>query len=118
MKYLIALILVILGLSNFPIKPILTQGQETYPSFEEVECRQDFPFLRRTKGVQCGYLTVLENHDDPDSLPIDLAVVILKSKSANPLPDPIIYLEGGPGGSAIYGVDYWIDDPLRDNRDI
>lgn len=51
--------------------------------------------------VECGYVTVLENHSDPAGDTIRLAVAVFKAKSANPAPDPIIYLEGGPGGNSL-----------------
>ena len=32
---------------------------------------------------------------------IDLKVAVIKAQKANPAPDPIFYLAGGPGASAI-----------------
>lgn len=48
-----------------------------------------------------GYVTVPENRSNPgNSRTIQLAVLILPAQSANPQPDPVFYLVGGPGGSA------------------
>jgi pimeloyl-ACP methyl ester carboxylesterase len=66
--------------------------------------------------VTCAYLTVPEDRLNPDRASVELAVAIIPSRSANPRPDPIIYLEGGPGGSALLGISSWIDSPLRDDR--
>jgi pimeloyl-ACP methyl ester carboxylesterase len=68
--------------------------------------------------VQCAYLIVPEDRTDPEGAQVELAVAILPSRSANPLPDPIIYLEGGPGGSALLGIESWVDSALRDERDL
>jgi len=57
-----------------------------------------------TAGSSCGYLTVPEKHalyGKPASTKnIEIAVVKLASTSANKKADPVVYLEGGPGGSA------------------
>jgi pimeloyl-ACP methyl ester carboxylesterase len=57
-----------------------------------------------TAGSSCGYLTVPEKHaiySQPASTKnIEIAVIKLASTSANKKTDPIVYLQGGPGGSA------------------
>lgn len=65
-------------------------------------------------GVTCTYLYVPEDRSDPERATVQLAVAIIPSRSADPRPDPIIYLEGGPGESAIFSIADWIDSPLRD----
>src|SRR5262249_36240797 len=62
--------------------------------------------------VKCGVVTVLEQHTNPTGPTIRLPVAIFKSASANPLPDPIIYIEGGPGG----GSENFVKDYLPDTR--
>jgi pimeloyl-ACP methyl ester carboxylesterase len=75
-----------------------TSAQNSTPRFEEGECE----FAPPTGYTpECGYLIVPEDRSDPDSPTISLAVAIYRSQSANPQPDPIVYLIGGPGGSAI-----------------
>ena len=49
----------------------------------------------------CGYLEVLEDRSDPSSPTIRLAVARFFHPDGEPEADPIIYLEGGPGGSAL-----------------
>lgn len=66
--------------------------------------------------VQCGYLIVLENRQVADSPNIQLAVMIIYSK--NPNPDPVVYLEGGPGGSAMSAYDFWYKSSFRASYDI
>lgn len=59
--------------------------------------------LQTTSGksieANIGTLSVQENRNVANSRTIDLAFVQLKSTSANPKA-PLIYLEGGPGGSS------------------
>ena len=72
--------------------------------------------------MKCGYLVVPENRSLPNSRTLRLAVAILKSLSDNPLPDPLVYLSGGPGGASVkYSVwrlknSFW--DQYRKKRDL
>lgn len=50
---------------------------------------------------QCGILRVPQDRSKPDGLHIGIAFALLKSWSNKPLPDPLLSLEGGPGGSAL-----------------
>ncbi len=50
---------------------------------------------------ECGYLTVPENRAKADSQTIRLAVARRKASSPNPKADPVVFLDGGPGGSGI-----------------
>jgi pimeloyl-ACP methyl ester carboxylesterase len=69
--------------------------------------------------ITCGYLTVPQNRAEPeDSITIDLAVAIIHAGGTRPRQDPILYLEGGPGGSALADPDYWLESILHTSRDI
>ncbi len=72
-------------------------------------------------NVECGTLQVPENWSQPEGRQISITYVILKSTSPTPKEDPILYLEGGPGGSALSGLDAYaneIFDEMRQDRDI
>ena len=72
-----------------------------------------------TVDVLCGYLIVPEDRSDPDSQPISLHVAVFTSESEEPAPDPIVYLEGGPGGHALEIVPFIFEDriaPFLTNR--
>ena len=45
-----------------------------------------------------------ENWESPGAEEVTISYVILKSPSLSPFPDPVIYLEGGPGSSALPGL--------------
>ncbi|MBN1220391.1 MAG: alpha/beta fold hydrolase [Anaerolineae bacterium] len=51
-------------------------------------------------GFECGYISVPEQHANPDGPTIRLPVAIRRATSTNPKPDPLFLAQGGPGGSA------------------
>jgi hypothetical protein len=65
---------------------------------------------------------VPENRTKPNSPTIDLAVAVLKAPGPNVLPDPIIYLAGGPGSSALSDLigdpNSWTAYPVSQDRDL
>ncbi len=69
-------------------------------SFEYAPCGFDLP-EGQTDGrtISCGFLVVPENRTRADSPKIRLFVAVLRAFGAE-APDPVIYLAGGPGGSA------------------
>ncbi len=99
----------------FIFPPAPTRAQNEVPRFEFADC--PFP-VPPGEGVECGYLIVPEDRTDPASRTIRLAVAILRSKSDHPAPDPVIYLEGGPGGYPLAFPELWYDSPIRDSRDL
>lgn len=100
-----------------PLNP--TQISNYTPGFQADDCPFAIPgSLVEGESLDCGWLTVPENRSDPQTKLIRLAVAIVRSTSATPEPDPLIYLEGGPGGSPLVTLDSWIDSPFRAKRDI
>ena len=71
-------------------------------------------------GAKCGTLTVFENRTTRQGRTIGLRVVVLPATGKNRAPDPVFYLEGGPGASVVEGVaDIAAEDTaLRRNRDL
>ncbi|MCW2245127.1 pimeloyl-ACP methyl ester carboxylesterase [Azospirillum fermentarium] len=75
----------------------------------------------------CATLAVPERRDRPQGRMLHLPVAILHATDGPPQPDPVIYVEGGPGAS-VFGVgepaeermEGWWDAlaPLRRTRDI
>jgi pimeloyl-ACP methyl ester carboxylesterase len=70
------------------------------------------------EAISCGYMPVPQDRREPDGLQIEIAVAIIASLSDDPLPDPILYLEGGPGGGALASAESWLESPLREERQI
>ncbi len=51
--------------------------------------------------MECGYVVVPEDRSDPDSGTIRIATAIFHPPGGATHPDPVVYLEGGPGGSPL-----------------
>lgn len=70
--------------------------------------------------IRCGTVTVPEERSDPEGETINLAVVVFKAQSANPFPDPVILLSGGPGEKTVANAltVSLILSPFRDERDL
>lgn len=107
-------VITLLAAAIGPVPLAAAHDGEPPPHFEPSECPFTPPF---GVTIKCGYLSVPENRSIPDSPTIRLAVAIIKSRSEHPAPDPVIYLEGGPGVSALDGVSYWAMMPFLENRD-
>jgi pimeloyl-ACP methyl ester carboxylesterase len=92
-----------------------------------------FLFLREPPGyhrwecpvslveAECGYLTVPVDRAYPLGSKIKVSVAIFKSSSPNPAPDPVVYLNGGPGVAGLRFVGRYIRSLLPtflENRDL
>lgn len=98
---------------------VQAQRDRRVPSFEIMPC----PFKVVGGEVEgetliCGTLYAQENREDKHSPVIEMVVAILKARSKTPAPDPVIYLEGGPGGSSLAYYNLWLNARLRETRDI
>ena len=91
------------------VAPVLVFNEDVCP-FEIWEEEEE--------QIECGYLHVPEDRTAPEGAEVKLAVAIIRSLSDQPAPDPVIYLSGGPGDSALADPDSWLESSLRDERDI
>ena len=95
-------------------------------SFKTVACKSMLPpanIALLTEGSSCGYLTVPEKHalygQAASERNIEIAVIKLASTSKNKQADPVVYLQGGPGGSASSSIAQVIETAtFIDNRDV
>ena len=86
------------------------------PRFESADCPFEVP---RDVSVRFGRLVVPENRSAaPGGRTVSIAVLVLKSRSGTPAPDPVLYLEGGPGAPSVAYWEDWIGSPILDRRDI
>jgi pimeloyl-ACP methyl ester carboxylesterase len=75
-------------------------AQSGDPHFDAMAC----PFTAEETApyrVTCGTVSVTENRGHDDGRRIRLAVAIVHAQSSKPAPDPVIYLDGGPGQSSM-----------------
>jgi pimeloyl-ACP methyl ester carboxylesterase len=68
------------------------------PSFEITACPFQVP---RGAQVTCGYLVVPEDRAGDPAHTIRLAVAVYHSTSSAPESQPVLFLQGGPGGEAV-----------------
>ncbi len=66
-------------------------------TFTEGEC----PYQLPGEDMLCGTLDVPEDYDEPEGRRVRLPVAILPASAPAPAADPIVYLNGGPGQSAV-----------------
>ena len=93
----------------FAQEPPPPEPQPFEPNFEHSAC----PFNLNVPGdvtLSCGFVTVLEDRATLSGNTIDLYVVRIHGIRRFLNPDPIIYLAGGPGGSATRATQIFIDD--------
>ena len=90
--------------------------------FEPAACPWKLPDGQvEGQTVTCGFAVVPEQHSNPAGTTIKLPVAVFKSASTTPAPDPVIYIEGGPGGAVQDTLTYLLarDLPtLIANRDL
>lgn len=90
----------------------------TVPRFEAGSCMFPLP-----AGVTpaCGYLVVPEDRSNADSPTIEVAVAIFRSENAAKAAEPLVYLEGGPGGSRLENINLTFSslvEPFLATRDV
>jgi pimeloyl-ACP methyl ester carboxylesterase len=75
---------------------------------------------QRLGDIACGTVDVPENWSEPEGRRLQLGYVVLKSTGAEPLPDPVIHLGGGPGLSPLTAAESWANvfALLRQERDV
>jgi pimeloyl-ACP methyl ester carboxylesterase len=70
--------------------------------------------------ADCGQIMVPQDWSEPDGTMIPIQYLVLRSPSLAPLPDPVIFFQGGPGGATLnsLGQIRGGTDALRASRDI
>ena len=114
----LALLLASLFTSSAPAPTDAAQdaAQAARPSITLADCE-----VPGVKGkARCGTYEVFENRATRQGRRIGLKVVVLPATGTERAPDPFVYLEGGPGVSAIGSASYIAEAfaPLRERRDL
>jgi pimeloyl-ACP methyl ester carboxylesterase len=93
-----------------------------YPvSLTQTDCPLRIPDdLVEGETIFCGDLHLPQDRADPAGIQITLPYALIRAESAHPRPDPLIYIAGGPGGSALaeFADLYPRLRPLRRDRDL
>jgi pimeloyl-ACP methyl ester carboxylesterase len=76
--------------------------------------------LEEGRTITCGYLQLPQDRNVPHGLQVKLPYAHIRAESAHPHPDPLVYIVGGPGGSALaeFGEIYHWFRSLRRDRDL
>jgi pimeloyl-ACP methyl ester carboxylesterase len=117
-----ALLLLIPIALSAQIEAARPPGTLQAPAIEWTGLPDDLPQSLRD-SVRFGYLEVPEDHDRPDGPRIRIAIALLPALSPERVPDPLVFVFGGPGWAAIHGV---VADfarlpryqPYREQRDV
>jgi pimeloyl-ACP methyl ester carboxylesterase len=91
-------------------------------AFESAPCPvpnlRGVPSLDLGPEFSCGFLVVPENRARPDGRTIKIAVARARATSANPKPDPMLYLAGGPGGPGLPLGNTLVAAGINHDRDV
>src|SRR5262249_27748910 len=78
-------------------------------SWEKSAC--PFDSSKSLLPVTCGRLKVPENYQDPKGRSIEIAFMVVKAPQNVDPEDPLIYLNGGPGGTSLIDAEMLVTRP-------
>jgi pimeloyl-ACP methyl ester carboxylesterase len=93
----------------------VSHAEDSLPRFEPSACPIDVP---ADPDIDCGYLVVPEDYSHPEGVIIRLPVIIIRSRSKDPAPDPVLFTEGGPGYSSLDSVWGFAKSAFVEHRDV
>ncbi|MCU7820332.1 alpha/beta hydrolase [Kitasatospora sp. DSM 101779] len=67
---------------------------------------------------RCGFLEVPENRERHGGRTIRLAVAIIPASSAAPAAEPVVFMEGGPGGDAFGSIPFLVGSGVNRDHDL
>lgn len=111
---------IILAMSLWPLSHAWAAAPATAePDWTPMKCPME---VSARFKVDCGMVTVPEEHSDPDGPSIQIAVAVVHSSGDSPAPDPILFINGGPGARTLDAMSLWLETfslgPLLAKRDI
>jgi pimeloyl-ACP methyl ester carboxylesterase len=98
-----------------PLAPATSFAGPALPRFTPGPCPDVVPADPR---FSCGTLTVAEDRAEPAGPTVELPVAVLRTASARPQPDPVVYFEGGPGFGAVELADLFLEGGYGGDRDV
>jgi pimeloyl-ACP methyl ester carboxylesterase len=88
------------------------------PAFVDSPCSLPNVTSDTLHRLRCGTVAVPRNHDNRAGGHFNLEVVVAKSAEQPSLPDPVVYISGGPGGPLTIYADYQARHPYAPGRDL
>lgn len=90
-----------LGLAAaFAVMAASSSAEAAAPEYHPAACHTAF----EGRQVDCGTLVVDESRGQPASRRVEIPVAIVRASAPKPGLPPVVYLHGGPGGSALAGL--------------
>jgi len=80
---------------------VSVDAKRTVGELHFADCDLKNPAMADVLGAQCTTLSVPENPAAPEGRKIELRIGLVPAKTAEPEPDPVFFLAGGPGQSAL-----------------
>ncbi|QYS86464.1 alpha/beta fold hydrolase [Flavobacterium oreochromis] len=71
----------------------------------------------KEEKIDWFYFSVPENWNSTQGRKVKLAVAVLKNTNKIKS-EPVVFIQGGPGGNTIETTMFWVNHPLRKNHDI
>ncbi len=89
------------------------------PAFREAPCPFPGGEQAAEHDIVCGYVTVPEHRDRAPGRTIELAVAVARSSDKDSEELPVVFLNGGPGDSALFDVaQLWGGSTIRERHDL
>ena len=120
-QYILTLIAALSGSPGDEFATLKAGGADPGAPTRQITCPRPFPVNEiEGKTIFCGTVMVPEDHAKPDGKKIPLKFTVMKSWSQYPEADPLVYLQGGPGGSALQIMNKLgkVFEPWRKTRDV
>ena len=94
------------------------QTEPPQPVFDATAC--DLPGVSPEirPRLRCGTISVPRNYDNPGAGQFKLAVVVVRSAQQPAFPEPVVYINGGPGGPLTIYADQQGRTPYAPSRDL
>ncbi len=94
------------------------QTEPPRPFFQETACDLARLSPEIAARARCGTVGVPHSYSQPGQGLFRLAVVVVRSALQPTLPDPVVYVSGGPGSSLTAYADYQARHSYAENRDL
>jgi len=96
----------------------LSQTEPSRPTFQGTPCDRRLLSPAIAPRVRCGMINVPRDYSAPSRGTFKLAVMVVRSAQQPALPDPVVYISGGPGSPLTAFTDYQARHPYAESRDL
>lgn len=89
------------GVSLIGLLACLTAPLSVSAAFDDLKACELAGPSGLSVSARCGTLEVLEDRGQPDGRVLEISYAVVPARAGSPAPDPVFFLAGGPGQSAI-----------------